>query len=392
MRILHLPTLAVGLGLAGLSIGGLAAFGGIHNTAAAATLAPAVAASSTPVVSSACQQLPVASTATPSASASDSASPSPTAAASTPTPVDLCIGVQATADSIQAGQQATWNVEAWVQNGPVTGVTISLAGTLVNELPTFTSDCPGGNGSTSCTIGDMGSGAEDEMQAQITVPSDTGTGTSVTLTATANASPGLSEVPAASTAVTVAAAPSPSPSASPSSSATPAKSATPSPSSSKQAAATTPAATTPAASLPGVGTVPVTSTTLPPSEVSEVTNPGSISSLLPVVTPGATPSPTSGFVTAPAADSQVGPSASADADRTSASNFVLVVPTGTAEKIAVVVLLVVVAVALRMRANKLAPLGLPARASRGARTEPSPGRRRKPSALFNRRRPRGDDA
>jgi hypothetical protein len=391
MRISHLPTLAVGLGIVGLSIGGLAAFGGMHNTAAAATLAPAVAASSTPVVSSACQQLPVTSTAaTPSASASASASP--TAAASSPVPVDLCIGVQASADSIQAGQQAIWNVEVWVQNGPVTGVTISLTGSLANELPTFTSDCPGGNGSTSCTVGDLASGVSEEMQAQITVPSGTGTGTSVTLTATANATPGLSAVPAASTAVSVAAAPSPSASASPSSSASPAKTA--SPSASKQSAATTPAATTPgattpAATLPGVGTVPAAGATLPPAAVSEITDPGSISSLLPVVTPGATPSPTSGFVTAPAADSQVGPSASAAADRASASNFVLVVPTATAEKIAVVVLLVVVAVALRMRANKLTPLGL---TGRGPRTEPSPSRRPKPFAIFNRRRQRSKDA
>src|SRR5580658_3667194 len=250
MRILHLPMLVVGLSIAGLSIGGVAAYGGLQDTAAAATLVPA-AASDSPVVSSACQELPAA---TPSASASASA----TAAASPQVPVDLCISVQAGQDSIQTGQSATWTIQVWVQNGPVTGVTVSLTRTLANELPTFTSDCASGNGSTSCTVGNLGtdaSPASEQMQAQITVPSGTAAGTSVALTAIGNATPSLSSVPAASTAVTVEAAPAATTSASPSSSATPAKSATPSAAASTAAAKTTaatPAATTAVAALPGV--------------------------------------------------------------------------------------------------------------------------------------------
>jgi hypothetical protein len=386
MRILHLPTLAVGLGIAGLSIGGLAAYSGMNDTAAAAALAPAAAASSTPVVSSACQQLPVTSTAaTPSASSSDSASasPSPTAAASSQVPVDLCISVQAGQDSIQAGQEATWTVEVWVQNGPVSGVTVGLTGSLANQLPTFTNDCPGGNGNTSCAVGNLGTNASQEMQTQITVPSGTSAGTSVALTATANATPSLPSVPAASTAVSIEAASSPSPSPSPSSSATAAKSATPSPT----PAAKTSAATTPAAAVAGVGTLPTTGATLAPTEVSEVTDPGSISSLLPVVTPGATATPAAGFVTSPAADSAASPSASAD--KASDSNFVLILPVATAEKVAVVVGLLMIALALRLRANKkLAPRLLPSRPAPAAQTEPAPGRR-KPFVQFNLRRQRG---
>jgi hypothetical protein len=394
MRILHLPMLVVGLSIAGLSIGGLAAYGGLQDTAAAATLVPA-AASDSPVVSSACQELPAA-TPSASASASGSASASATAAASPQVPVDLCISVQAGQDSIQTGQSATWTIQVWVQNGPVTGVTVSLTGTLANELPTFTSDCASGNGSTSCTVGNLGtdaSPASEQMQAQITVPSGTAAGTSVALTAIGNATPSLSSVPAASTAVTVEAAPAATTSASPSSSATPAKSATPSAAASTSAAKTTaatPAATTAVAALPGVGALPAAGASLPPTEVSEVTNPGSISSLLPVVTPTATATaPAAGFVTTPAADTQPGPSATPD--RASDSSFVLVIPTATAEKIAVVILLLVVAVALRLRAtDKLIPHLFPSRASRGTHTEPAPSRRRKAGAILNLRRRRGN--
>jgi hypothetical protein len=398
MRILHLPMLAAGLGIAGLSIGGLAAYGGLLDSAAAATLVPAAAASDSPVVSSACQELPAAApSASATASASASASASATAAASPQVPVDLCISVQAGQDSIQTGQSATWTIQVWVQNGPVTGVTVSLTGTLANELPTFTSDCASGNGNTSCAVGDLGtdaSPASEQMQAQIAVPSGTAAGTSVALTAIGNATPSLSSVPAASTAVTVEAAPAATTSASPSSSTTPAKSATPSAAASSSSAAkttaATPAATTAAAALPGVGTLPAAGASLPPTEVSEVTNPGSISSLLPVVTPTATATaPAAGFVTTPAADTQPGPSATPD--RASDSSFVLVIPTATAEKIAAVILLLVVAVVLRLRAtDKLIPHLFPSRASRGTHTEPTPSRRRKAGAILNLRRRRGD--
>src|ERR1700730_16304159 len=118
-----------------LSIGALVGYGGLHDAASAATLLPAATASSQ------CQALPLPSP-TPSATASASASPTDSASATTsasstgsaagstnavaavaadPTPADLCISVQASQDSFQAGQNATWTVQVWAPNGPVTG-------------------------------------------------------------------------------------------------------------------------------------------------------------------------------------------------------------------------------------------------------------------------------
>jgi hypothetical protein len=147
--------------------------------------------------------------------------------------------------------------------------------------------------------------------------------------------------------------------------------------------------------LPGIGTVPIlpgaASSVLPPAEVTSITNPGSIDGLLPVISPTASATaPTAGFVTSPAADDPASPAA-ADRTSASASDFVLIVPTATAEKIAVVVVLLMVALALRMRArSKIIPLVFPARAARGANSGPVPARRLKPSALLHLRRPRGE--
>jgi hypothetical protein len=146
--------------------------------------------------------------------------------------------------------------------------------------------------------------------------------------------------------------------------------------------------------LPGIGTVATlpgaATSVLPPTEVTSVTNPGSIDGLLPVISPTASATaPTAGFVTSAAADSPASPAA----DRTSAtaSDFVLVVPTATAEKIAVVILLLMVALALRARAkNKVTPLVFPTRAARAANGGPVPANRFKPFALLHRRRPSGE--
>jgi hypothetical protein len=97
-------------------------------------------------------------------------------------------------------------------------------------------------------------------------------------------------------------------------------------------------------------------------------------------------------VTSPAADTAGGAGAGTTADRSSASNVVLVVPAATAEKLGVVLLLILIAVALRMRAkDRMFPRVLPDRTSRGARSGGSaPTRRLKPSALLHRHRHRGE--
>ena len=171
MHIARLPALA-----ACLSIGSLAAWAACGGTldAAAAVLAPAAA------VASQCQTLPAPSSgATPAASASGSSSPATAASAA---PADLCVSVQASQASIQAGQAGTWTVQVWTQNGPVTGVTVTLTGT--GGQPTFAGKCPSGDGSASCAVGDLATdvaASSYQMQAQITVPSGTAAGSSVTL-------------------------------------------------------------------------------------------------------------------------------------------------------------------------------------------------------------------
>ena len=266
-----------------LSLAALATFGIWH--VATASAAPAAGASS-----SQCQALPAPSaSASPTASATPSASASPTAAASSAPAVDLCVSVQASADSVQQSQNADWTVQVWEQNGPVTGVTVTLTGTLAGQAATFTGRCPSGDGNTSCTVGDIGTSVTAtsyQMDAQISIPSGTAVGTSVSLTATANATPTLPVQPSAGTAVSVTAAPSPSASAS----------------ATKSAAASASAAATASLSAPGVGTIPsLTAPQNPTSQITAISNPGSIGSLLPVITPAAyATSPTGGLVSAPA--------------------------------------------------------------------------------------------
>jgi hypothetical protein len=357
MRISRLQALALCL-----SMCGLATLGVWHvATASAAPVAGAV--------SSQCQALPAPSASpSPTASVTASASPSPTASASSAPAVDLCVSVQASADSFQQGQNATWTVQVWEQNGPVTGVTVTLADTLAGIQADFTGRCPGGDGNSSCTVGDVGTSvtaASDEMDAQVTIPSATAAGTSVSLTATANATPSLAVQPSAGTAVSVTAAPSPSASAS----------------ATKSAAASASAAATASSNAPGVGTIPsLTAPQNPTSQVTAISNPGSIGSLLPVITPAAySTSPTGGLVSAPAAAPVADPGATAQA--TGASSFVLIVPAADAEKIGLAILLLAVGAALGLRAKDGAIFRVfSGSAPRGAHHSGSSATRPKPSA------------
>lgn len=357
MRISQLPTLA-----ACLSIGSLAAwaaYGSMHDVAAAAPLAPG------DVGPSQCLALPVTGagaspTASASGSASASASASPTTAASSAAPTDLCVSVQASNASVQAGQAASWTVQVWAQNGPVIGVTVTLTGSIAGQQPTFTGKCPGGDGSNSCVVGDLATdvtASSYQMQAQIAIPSGIAAGTSVTLTATADATPSLPTAPVAATAVNVTAAPSPSgqPSTTPAATHAPTPAATP--------------VATPAATAPAIGPIPtLVSPVTPQTLVTALANPGSITGLLPVVAPAGTASPTSpvaGFVTSPAADNPGSPVDTAD--RAGASRSVFVVPVSTAEALGIVILLIFATMATRLRAaNQMILRVRPGRASRRA--------------------------
>src|SRR4029077_12292783 len=96
---------------------------------------------------------------------------------------------------------------------------------------------------------------------------------------------------------------------------------------------------TPQTILPGIGTIPSLvspgGSPAPPTAVTAIADPGSISSLLPVITPAAdATSPTAGLQTSAVADNPA--SAGVTAERTSATRSVFVIPTATAETIGLV--------------------------------------------------------
>jgi hypothetical protein len=384
MRIARFPVLAACLSIG--SLAGWAACGGTLD-AAAAVLAPGAAAASQ------CQAVPAPSSG-PTPSTSASASSSPTTAAST-TPADLCVSVEASQASIQAGQAGTWIVRVWAENGPVTGVGLTLTGTGGQAL--FTGKCPSGDGRETCIIGDLATdvaASSYQLQAQITVPSGTAAGSSVTLSASADATPPLPAAPAAAVAVSVTAPPPAT--STPASSSAPASSHSAAPSSSRPPATTpqvTPV-TTPHTTKPGIGTIPSlvgpAGSPAPPTAVTAIADPGSISSLLPVISPAAdATSPTAGLQTSVVAGNPA--SAGVTAERTSATRSVFGIPAATAEPIGLVVLLIFFALAASLQAtNKLLPWVHPGRASRGAHGGPARTRRLKPASLLHLRRQRSD--
>jgi hypothetical protein len=311
----------------------------------------------TAATGSQCQPLP-APAASPSASASPTGSPASSAA-----PADLCVSVRASQSSVQPGKSVGYTVTVWMQNGPASGVSVTLTAAPATTQPTFSDLCPSGDGSASCTIGSLAtdvSPSSFQMQAQIGVPDGTAAGTAATLTATASAttSPPMTTVPTAAASVTVSPAPAPSHSPSPSGRALP-SSASPS--------------TLP--TLPVTGVIPTLPTVpSPQSEITALVSPGSVASLLPVITPSAAPS----GLASPAADVQSSP------DRKNggpdAGSFTLVMPAATAEILGGVILALVITLAITRllatsrltarahpgtgnRAGRATASGLPARVS-----------------------------
>jgi hypothetical protein len=208
----------------------------------------------------------------PLPAAAPSASPSATAPASSQG--ELCVSVQASGTTVKAGQVASYVVQVSAQNGPASGVSVTLTAAPSGQVATFTSRCPSGNGAAVCTLGSLGgtvAPSSFQMQAQVKVVAGISAGTSVTLTATADAatSPALATLPVAAATTQVVTA-SPSPSKSPSS--TPAVSTPPT-----QAATVTPPVL---ASPPTLGAMPPT-----PAASSPLISPVSVSSAFPEITP-----------------------------------------------------------------------------------------------------------
>ena len=353
----------------GLAAWALPAF--YPGTALAAGLA---SGRTTAATGSQCQPLP-APAASPSASVSPTGSPASSAA-----PADLCVSVRASQSSVQPGKSASYTVTVWMQNGPASGVSVTLTAAPATTRPTFSDLCPSGDGSASCTIGSLAtdvSPSSFQMQAQIGVPDGTAAGTAATLTATATTSTPMTTVPTAAASVTVSPARAPSHSPSPSGRALP-SSASPS--------------TLP--TLPVTGVIPTLPTVpSPQSEITALVSPGSVASLLPVITPSAAPS----GLASPAADVQSSP------DRKNggpdAGSFTLVMPAATAEILGGVILALVITLAITRllatsrltarahpgtgnRAGRATANGLPTKASLirrlrhplAARPRPQPGK------------------
>ena len=261
MRMRTGRALAAGLIGVGSAVWGLAA--GLPGIALAAT-------------GSQCEALPASSSASASAPQAE-----------------LCVSVQASQSGIKRGQAASFTVQVSVQDGSVSGVSVTLAASPQGQAATFTGRCPGGNGSATCTIGSLGTSlapAAYQLQAQIAVASSASSVTSVTLTATADAatSPAMAALPSASQSVSVAA-----PSASASASASP----------KKTSASTSPVAQVSPVSTPALATVlpPITVPT-PAGVATSLFTPASVASDLPEVAPVPTPTPVTGTPGSPVAD------------------------------------------------------------------------------------------
>lgn len=353
MRLAHIRVLAACLIAGGsLSWGLLSGPQGIPAASALTTAAAALTA-----LSSQCEPLPAAASASPTASPS-TASPS--------TAAELCVSVQPSQSSIKPGQAASYTVQVSTENGPASGVSVTLTATPQGQQPEFSSLCPSGNGTATCTIGSLATTVAPsayQTQAQIQVASTATSVTSVTLTATADAAttPAMTTMPAAAATVTVS-APAASPSTSPAS--TPRASTT---SASTTRASTTRASTTPARVTPAI--LPVLASTPPlvsvPAVSTPVANPVNISSALPVITPAANPA---------AVGAQ--PSPAANVSTPAAGNFTVVI--GMSAKTAqlfglIAAWLVVLLVATKLVGDHLAARRAQKKKEAGPETQESAG-------------------
>jgi hypothetical protein len=366
MRGLRLGRLAITLGIAAF----MALVGGVV-IAAAGLIPSAIAAPA--AATTQCEPLPAAATPTPTSTPSSSSSPSssPSASASGAQP-QLCVGVQVSEATIAPGNTATWTIGVSAQSGTVPGVTVTLATNPAGLAGTFTSSCPNGSGTATCTLGDLATSvtpASYQLEAEVGIPATTSAGT-LTLTATAGAAstPAMTVDPAAGQSVTITApSPSPTPATTASAAATATAAATPSPA--------TQTTTIPPATYTGpvLGALPA-----PDPIGSTVTDPaGSIASILPVVSPQVVES------TAAAANVQGLPAPSTSAAQAGTFAVTIGMSGQTAEILGVVILaLVVILMSTKATANHFARSRYPAVAvmpvkasRRGPRRPRSPGSR-----------------
>jgi hypothetical protein len=264
--------------------------GGLHDTALEVQLPPGnVTVTAAVTATTQCQPLPE------TASPAPSASPTPASAVAAVSS-ELCVSVQAAEPDIKSGKTATWTVQIWTQNGPAHDATLTLTASPAGQQPRFVTSCPGGNGDSSCVIGDIGTAitpSSYQLQAQITAPAGA---SALALTASAGTTPAMAVVPAAGQSVTIT-----GPSSSP----------TPAPSRSAAAVTTTaPAARQSAQSVlvpTAAGALPALPSVSAATAESNATIPaGSVATVLPQVTPASiASSPAANVQTIPAPSSSI---------------------------------------------------------------------------------------
>jgi hypothetical protein len=288
--------------------------GGMHGAVLRVHTPPAVAAVTTAVTTSQCQPVPAAPEPTPSATATLSAPPSPAASTSAPSATQLCIGVDAAQDSVKHGKTATWTIQVTAQDGPATGVIITLAATPVTLTPAFTASCPSGGGSPVCTLGDMATQttpAQYQLQAQVTIPAAS-SAQALTVTASASTTPAMAADPAAGQSITITGTTvTPTPKTKP----------TPTPSTARptqvQPTQVQPAPAVASAAQPG--TLPAIGAMPTPAPLTTTVEPQNVGNAMPQISPvvAATPAPAANVATSPAANIQAAgatPSANANGD------------------------------------------------------------------------------
>lgn len=208
---------------------------------------------------------------TPSSSPSASVS-------STSLPVLLCVIVNPSQSSVQAGRDAGFVVQVQVQNGAAPDVSVTLTASAGHAV--FTGLCPSGDGAASCQLGPLGTDVTPSsfiLRAQIGTPSSGTTRVSLTAAADAATNPPLT-AQATGTTVTAAVSKTPGPTVTPTEPAL-----SPSP-----LAGTSPQATVRPV-IPNLGGLPATAPA-PTDSVRTSTAPAAnISSLFPVISPDRTP-------------------------------------------------------------------------------------------------------
>lgn len=264
------------------------------------------------LVTSQCQNLPLSPT------------PSPSPSGATANTGQLCVSVQAAQDSIRSGKTASWIIEVQVKGGSATSVAVTLATIPSGPVPVFTGSCPSGGGTTSCIVGDIGTAVTPaiyQLQAQVAVPADTGAGT-LALIASADTSPIMASIPAAGQTITITPTPGAKPTpAAPGSKPTPGRTAAP-------ASAATQPATTPA-TAPAIAPL---SAAAQPTAAAQTTTipPGSISGVLPQITPAATTTPAIAIAATPATANIDSAPATTSIDSSPAANIQAIGPIPTA--------------------------------------------------------------